>query len=120
MKVFIDDIRTPEQVLGEDNAKGFIWIKEAWEAKNFLMKNSEEITEIHFDHYLGDDRITGGWLFEYIVAPEVIFDRRRGWSSLKLISLHSSDGDIVKGYLDEFMDDLQENGVTLVDNSQLY
>lgn len=118
MIVFIDDNRTPESVLGNKLPDDVIWIKEAWEAKNFLIKNRNEIEEIHFDHYLGDDHITGGRLFEHIVASDILYSLRPKWTKLKTIYLHSSDSDIVSEFINTYEQSLLKAGVKLVNNSQ--
>lgn len=121
MKVFIDDKRSPESVLGEEDGKGFIWIKEAWEAKKFLMdvNNEKQITEIHFDHYLGDDRLTGGILFADLVVADILYSGADVWKSLKKMSLHSSDRDIVEEYMEMFEEELREKfSIELINNCQ--
>lgn len=120
MKVFIDDERDPKEVLGENNVENIIWIKDAWEAKNFLLKNESEIEEIHFDHYLGDNILTGGLLFSDLVAADCLYDKGRRWNKLKKVYLHSSNMDIVEDFLDIFEEDLKKIGIELINNSQEY
>lgn len=114
MKVFIDDLRDPVRFLGKERGEGMTWVKEWWEAKNLLVGASEDITEIHFDHYLGGKR-TAGQLFE-MVAYRIT--RRRKWLNLKDIYLHSSDTSIVENYIDNWSERLAEVGVTLHNNSR--
>lgn len=114
MKVFIDDLRDPIRFLGRERGEGMTWVKEWWEAKNLLIGASEDITEIHFDHYLGGKR-TAGQLFE-MVAYRIT--SRRKWLNLKDIYLHSSDMAIVEGYIDNWAERLAAVGVTLHNNSR--
>lgn len=59
MKLFLDDIRTPEEVFGYINAQ--IYKEEWWICRNytqfiaFVRKANVLITHISFDHDLGED-----------------------------------------------------------------
>lgn len=114
MKLYIDDIRDPVRYLGQERGKEMTWVKEWWEAKRILFGNHTDLTEIHFDHYLGGQR-TAGQLFEK-VAYKV--SGGRGFPMLTDIYLHSSDLSIVTNYIDKWAEKLAAVGVTLHNNSR--
>lgn len=121
MKVYIDDIRDPQKYLTPEQAAGIIWIKEWWEARNFLFKNEAQIEEIHFDNYLNDpDNHTGMEIFLM-----VLFERAWGKGSdseefvnLKRIYLHSSDNDIITEAMETYADEIEKSGIEVINNSQ--
>lgn len=116
MKVYIDDIRDPVKHLTAEQSEGIIWLKEWWEAKNFLYANEAEIEVIHFDHFMGDPRHTGGDLFLMVAYR---FERGKMFGKLKKIYLHSSDRSIVDKFMDK-KEMLAEQGVELIKNCNRY
>lgn len=117
MKVYVDDIRDPKNYLTPELAEGIVWLKEAWEARNFLVDNQAEIEVLHLDNYLGDSHITGKDLF-FMVAGETMWGGREEWANLKQIYLHSSDEDIVEELMENYAEPLLKAGVELINNSQ--
>lgn len=114
MKLFIDDERDPMKYLGPERGHGVVWVKEWWEAKNILKGNQTELTEIHFDHYLGG-RHTAGELFEHVAYR---LTSGSSYQKLKDIYLHSSDLAIVERYIERWSEKLAAVGVTLHNNSR--
>lgn len=111
-------MRDPKEYLTPEQAEGIIWIKEAWEARNFLHDNQEAITVLHLDNYLDDVYITGTDLFYQVIGGRL-------WSgdeflNLKQIYLHSSDENIVDELHHKTHEKLQEVGVELIKNSQKF
>lgn len=116
MKVYIDDIRDPSKHLTEEQADGIVWIKDAWEARNFLHNNQEAITVLHLDNFLGDDYITGSDLLYQVVGGR-IWDGDE-FLNLKQIYLHSSDEDVIDELYNTLHDEFEAAGVELIKNSQ--
>ncbi|SOK59246.1 hypothetical protein [Yersinia phage fHe-Yen9-03] len=116
MKVYIDDIRDPKKYLTPEQADGIVWIKEAWNARNFLVEHESVIEVLHLDNYLDDEFITGTDIF-FMVAGETIWGDRSEWANLKTIYLHSSDTDVIEKLM-KYKDELQTAGVELIDNHQ--
>lgn len=114
MKLYIDDLRDPVKYLGAVRAEGMVWVKDWWGAKQILHGNHTEITEIHFDHYLGGKH-TAGVLFQKVAHKRI---NGRGYPKLTDIYLHSSDLSIVEGFIDDYADRLAAVGVTLHNNSR--
>lgn len=114
MKVYVDDIRNPVNHLSTEQAEGIVWIKEWWEAKNFIFDNCEEIETIHLDNFLGDRTRTGADILRMVV-----YRLKRGtFPKLKLIYLHSSDQDVVNKLYDSHCERCKEAGVELIKNSR--
>ena len=114
MKVYVDDIRNPENHLSTELAQGIHWKKEWWEAKNFIFNNSEEIEAIHLDNFLGDRTHTGADILHMVVRH-----LKRGiFPKLKQIYLHSSDEDVVNKLYDCHYERCKEAGVELIKNSR--
>ncbi|QOI71917.1 hypothetical protein pEaSNUABM50_00441 [Erwinia phage pEa_SNUABM_50] len=114
MKVYVDDIRNPQNHLSSEQAADVVWIKEWWDARNFIFYNNLEIEVIHLDNYLGDRTHTGADLLRMIT-----YRFRRGeFPKLKQIYLHSSDKDIVNKLYDTHIERCTEAGVELIKNSR--
>ncbi|SOK59247.1 hypothetical protein [Yersinia phage fHe-Yen9-03] len=115
MKVYVDDIRNPANHLSTEQAEGIIWIKEWWEARNFILKNGLDIEVLHFDNFLGDpNRRTGG-----DILSSVMYRLKRGkFPNLKQIYLHSSDKEVIDKLYDSFIEHCNEYGIELIKNSR--
>lgn len=61
MRIYLDDIREPK-------TSGWTIVRTANEAINLIKKYRNEITEISFDHDLGDDEMTGYDVAKWIEA----------------------------------------------------
>lgn len=115
MKIYIDDIRDPEKYLSPELADGIVWLKEAWEARNFLIEHKAEIEVLHLDNWLGDDFITGKDIF-FMVAGDCLWGDREEFANVKQIYLHSSDTDVVDELMEEYAEPLLKVGIELIDN----
>ena len=114
MKVYVDDIRNPENHLSTEQAEGIIWLKEWWEAKNFIFDNSEEVEVIHLDNFLGDRRHTGADILRMVA-----YRLKRGmFPKLKQIYLHSSDEEVVNKLYDSHFERCTSDRVELIKNSR--
>lgn len=117
MIVYIDDIRNPAYFLPGVEV---VWLKEWWEARNFLVDHQAEITEIHFDNQMGDiDNHTGIELF-HMVAFERMWNANSEdseWVNVTKIYLHSSDTDVVENAIDLYGEKLRAVGIELINNS---
>ena len=114
MKVYVDDIRNPENHLSTEQAEGIVWIKEWWEAKNFIFHNNEEIEVLHFDNFLGDRTHTGADLLMMVTYRL----KRNAFPKLKQIYLHSSDKDVVEKLYNAQIERCTDAGVELIKNSR--
>lgn len=117
MKVYIDDIRDPQKYLTPEQAEGIVWIKEWWEAKDFLIEHAAEIEVIHFDNYMDEPMFTGTDLF-MMVAGDCMWGDKEEWVNLKQIYLHTSDEDIILDLIYKYAADLHVAGVEVINNSQ--
>lgn len=97
MIVFVDDLRNPEHYY-DTRGKNAVWVKSLDEAIEFLNLNSNEVTELHLDEYLGDDFMDRG----SALLERVAFDYTHGfcyfplgWGKLEKIYLHSSDRSVI-------------------------
>lgn len=117
MNLYIDDIRDPQKYLTPELAEGIVWIKEWWEAKNFLLEHAAEIEVIHFDHYMDEPTLTGTDLL-MMVAGDCMWGGKEEWVNLKQIYLHSSDEDRVEELMENYAAPLIKAGVELINNSQ--
>lgn len=117
MKVYVDDLRDPKHYLSPELAEGIVWLKEAWEARNFLVEHEAEIEVLHLDNYLDDDYITGKELF-MMVAGETMWGGREEWANLKQIYLHSSDEDVIEELMENYAEPMRKAGVEVINNSQ--
>jgi len=88
-----------------------VWLKEWWEAKNFLRDHANELEEIHFDHYLGDHHHTGGQLFTMVATRKRYKPDR--YPLLKRIYLHSSAAEVVEELMC-YAPELLESGVEVI------
>lgn len=114
MKVYVDDIRKPENHLTPEQAEGIILKTEWWEARNFIFDNSEVIEVIHLDNFLGDRNHTGADILRMVT-----YRLKRGtFPNLKQIYLHSSDKDVVNKLYDAQIERCKEAGVELIKNSR--
>lgn len=111
MKVYIDDVRDPKLFLTPELSDGIIWMKEWWEAKNFVLKNAGEIEVIHFDHFMPPARKTGSDIFHMVVSKA----RRGKFPKLKQIYVHSSDLGVISGLMQN-EDKLADIGIELINN----
>lgn len=117
MKVYIDDIRDPTRYLNKEQAEDIVWIKEWWEAKQFLVEHAADIEVIHFDHYMDEPTLTGTDLF-FMVSGDCMWGDKEEWVNLKQIYLHSSDKDTVEHLVEVYSEELAKAGVELINNSQ--
>lgn len=114
MKIFVDDIRNPENHLSTEQCAGIVWLKEWWEAKNFIFQNALEIEVIHFDNFLGDRNHTGADLLRMVTYRL----RHNEFPKLKQIYLHSSDKDVVNSLYNSQIERCTAAGVELIKNSR--
>ncbi|AMM44002.1 hypothetical protein FDG95_gp540 [Pectobacterium phage vB_PcaM_CBB] len=114
MKVYVDDIRNPENHLSAEQAEGIHWKKEWWEAKNFIFDNCEEIETIHLDNFLGDRTHTGADILRMVTRSL----KRGTFPKLKQIYLHSSDKEVVNNLYNSQIECCKEAGVELIKNSR--
>lgn len=113
MKVFIDDIRDPNNHLSTEDAEGIIWLKEWWEARNFVLNNSLELEVIHFDNFLGDPQHRTG---ADILSSVMYRLGRNKFPKLKQIYLHSSDESVVHKLYEQYNERCLANGIELIKN----
>lgn len=115
MKIYVDDIRNPENHLTAEQSSGIVWLKEWWEAKNFIFANSTEVEVLHFDNFLGDrNQRTGG-----DILSMVVYRLKRGiFPVLKQIYLHSSDEDVVNKLYEQHIEMCNKYGIELIKNSR--
>lgn len=114
MKVYVDDIRNPENHLTSEQSDGIIWIKEWWAAKNFIFDNSGEVEVIHLDNFLGDRKHTGADILSMVTHRL----KRGTFPNLKQIYLHSSDKDVVEKLYNSQIERCISAGVELIKNSR--
>ena len=114
MIVYIDDIRDPARFLPGVEV---VWIKEFWEARNFIFDHNTEITEIHFDNQLDDPNYTGMDIFTMVAFDCMWGDKNQDWPVLSKIYLHTSDRDVILDAIEKYGDGLKAAGVELINNS---
>lgn len=111
MKVYIDDVRDPKKYLTPELSDGIVWLKEWYEAKNFVLKNAEHIEVLHFDHFMPPARKTGSDIFHLVRLKA----KRGKFPALKTIYVHSSDLGVITDLM-QFKDSLAEIGIELINN----
>jgi hypothetical protein len=115
MKVYVDDIRNPANHLSAEQSDGIVWLKEWWEAKNFIFDNASEIEVVHLDNFLsGSGGRTGGQILTMMT-----YRFKRGlFPNLKQIYLHSSDTDVVDNLYEQNIKKCTDAGIELIKNSR--
>lgn len=117
MKVYVDDIRNPENHLSTEQAEGIVWIKTWREARNFILQNSAEIEVIHLDNFLCSGI---GFSANHTGANILgtVMYRIDKFTNLKQIYLHSSDTDVVDTLYNNHIERCTSAGVELIKNSR--
>lgn len=114
MNIFLDDIRNPENLLTTEQMENLKVFRCPREALIFFKEHHHEIEVIHLDHYLDNDRFTGGDVLERIYREKVL--RGNKWNKLQTIYLHSSDETIINRLIKKFGTELEQSGVILINN----
>jgi len=110
MKLWIDDIRSPENFLSKEQVEGIVCKNEAWSARTFLFKEvNEDIEVLYLDNFLGDRQITGETMLSTLSF------RVKTFPKLKKIYLHSSDDRVVARCIEKYKEKLAEHGIELID-----
>lgn len=108
MNIWIDDLRDPTLHLPNDINKNIIWLKSAFEAKNFLFSdNTQKIETLYFDNELGDPDIKGEDLICFLWLHIDDF------TSLKQVYLHSSDNIVVFKILKLYKNNFESKGIKM-------
>lgn len=113
MKIWIDDIRDPNNHLSTEDAENIIWAKEWWEAKNCVLQNSLDIEVIHFDNFLGDPNNRTG---SDILSMVMYRLSRNKFPKLSKIYLHSSDESVVNNLFNVYNEKCNNYGIELIKN----